>query len=484
MEELRPLYAPLAASYRSAQTESAAPRRPLPAGLRLAAADYTAILLIPAVACFCTATAQNLQRNLLFWNLLAAVTLALTASHGGYRMDASRQAGRSAKLAIRHYIATAVAMLAVAVMLGHAHAVSPFWTAAELILTPIFLLSARSALALQARQAARTATAGPVVVCFDRSPGELRRALAEQRIFANISGILYLSPTAETAAGIPIIPDVPGLLETIRARHIQDIIFLYQPELEAIPAATRQALLAELLPYPARIWMAFDLKPQLPNMLANRSGCYRLVPLVTDELITAANPTKRIFDVAVSLLLLLLTLPLLLGIAALVHATSPGPIVFRQLRTGAHGRRFTVLKFRTMHHHATAPFAQATANDRRVTRIGRFLRRSSLDELLQLVNVLRGDMSLVGPRPHAPETQVQGISFEDAVKLYRLRYRVRPGITGLAQIRGQRGATLALETLEQRIGSDLEYIERWSLGLDLLILLRTLQVFIKPKNAV
>jgi lipopolysaccharide/colanic/teichoic acid biosynthesis glycosyltransferase len=129
------------------------------------------------------------------------------------------------------------------------------------------------------------------------------------------------------------------------------------------------------------------------------------------------------------------------------------------------------------------PFAQAQHHDSRVTTIGHFLRRTSLDELLQLVNVIKGDMSLVGPRPHAPETQVEGITFENALRLYRLRHRVKPGITGLAQIRGQRGETKVLSMLEQRLASDLEYIQSWSLWLDISIMFHTLPVLLTQTNA-
>jgi polysaccharide biosynthesis protein PslA len=142
-----------------------------------------------------------------------------------------------------------------------------------------------------------------------------------------------------------------------------------------------------------------------------------------------------------------------------------------------------VLKFRTLAFAPDAPFAQVQRNDARVTKIGRFMRRTSLDELLQLINVIKGEMSLVGPRPHAPETAVQGVRFEDAVRLYRLRHRVKPGMTGLAQIRGQRGATLRVATLEQRLASDLEYIHSWSLWLDVVILLRTVPAIWRAQNA-
>jgi lipopolysaccharide/colanic/teichoic acid biosynthesis glycosyltransferase len=201
------------------------------------------------------------------------------------------------------------------------------------------------------------------------------------------------------------------------------------------------------------------------------------------EFVSSLNPTKRVFDVLAASLLLLALAPLLLIAAALVKASGDGPVIFRQSRIGAQGRIFIVLKFRTMVFAPGAPFAQAECYDTRVTRIGRFLRRSSLDELLQLINVIKGEMSLVGPRPHAPETAVEGVRFEDAVRLYRLRHRVKPGMTGLAQIRGQRGATPHVTTLEQRLASDLEYIHSWSLWLDVLILLRTIPAIVRPQNA-
>jgi len=176
-----------------------------------------------------------------------------------------------------------------------------------------------------------------------------------------------------------------------------------------------------------------------------------------------------------------LLLPLLVILAALVRLGGPGPVIYRQIRVGANGERFTLLKFRTMHQ--SENFLQATVNDRRVTSIGRVLRRTSLDELPQLINVIKGDMSLVGPRPHAAETRIQGILFEDAIKTYGQRHQVKPGITGLAQIRGQRGETRTIRSFEQRMASDMEYIENWSMWLDVMILLKTVPVLFGHDNA-
>jgi exopolysaccharide biosynthesis polyprenyl glycosylphosphotransferase len=441
---------------------------------------------MPATGCFFPTPTENLPRNMLFWSLLATVTTSLIGSYGGYRPQALSKHNQSARRAAVCYIAASTAMLAVAFVLGHAEAVSRFWTLAAVGVTPALLCGVRISPWMKHRPLAVSQSGnGPVVICFNKSPHGLTKAFAAHHIAPDISGVLYLSSRRQPGAAgdWPLIPDIKTLLETIRTSHVQDIVFLYQPELEFIAGAARKELLSDLLAYPARIWLAFDLAPQLPNLLTAKSGNYRLVPIVTDDLVTSLNLPKRLFDIAVSAALLTLSLPLLAVIALLVRASGPGPVIFRQIRTGAQGKKFAVLKFRTMTHAGNTAFAQAVRDDRRVTPVGRFLRRRSLDELLQLFNVLKGDMSLVGPRPHAPETRVEGMSFEDAVKFYRLRYRVKPGITGLAQIRGHRGETARLASLEQRLSCDLEYIETWSLWLDIVILCRTLPVLLQAENA-
>jgi polysaccharide biosynthesis protein PslA len=197
------------------------------------------------------------------------------------------------------------------------------------------------------------------------------------------------------------------------------------------------------------------------------------------------STAKRVEDVLLGVLALIaFALPMLL-IALAIRLDSPGPILFRQTRTGRHERSFAMLKFRTMHHELQDLEAaqQTTRDDQRVTRLGALLRRTSLDELPQLFNVLRGDMALVGPRPHAPGTRAAGRLFHEVVPHYAARHRVRPGLTGLAQVRGLRGETDTEEKLERRVESDLEYIERWSVGLDLLIVLRTAVAVLRMKNA-
>ena len=194
---------------------------------------------------------------------------------------------------------------------------------------------------------------------------------------------------------------------------------------------------------------------------------------------------KGLEDRALAALLLCLTSPLLLLIAAAVKASSPGPVLYRQLRHGFDRDPIAVFKFRTMHAHSCdAPDAaivrQATAGDPRITPLGRILRRTSLDELPQLINVLLGEMSLVGPRPHAVQHDAYyGALIDD----YLARHRVKPGMTGWAQISGCRGETRTLEQMRRRIELDLHYIDNWSLLLDLRILWRTVFVGFRSGHA-
>ena len=177
-------------------------------------------------------------------------------------------------------------------------------------------------------------------------------------------------------------------------------------------------------------------------------------------------------DLTVASLALLLFLPLLLLIAAAIRAEGPGEVLFRQARTGLQGRRFTILKFRTMRAAASAEaeVRQASRGDPRVTRVGRVLRRLSLDELPQLLNVLRGDMSLVGPRPHA---LTHDAAWAELAPGYAYRFQAKPGLTGLAQVRGLRGEIHDEESLRRRIAADIEYVDTWSLAGDLKLLALT-----------
>jgi exopolysaccharide biosynthesis polyprenyl glycosylphosphotransferase len=184
---------------------------------------------------------------------------------------------------------------------------------------------------------------------------------------------------------------------------------------------------------------------------------------------------KRAFDCTAASLALLLLAPLFITIAAIIKLTSRGPVFFTQRRYGYRNRRFHIYKFRTMYDHLgdRAGTRQAMRDDTRVTPIGRILRATSLDELPQLINVVKGDMSLVGPRPHVPRMLAAELLYEDLVPYYFQRHSVRPGITGLAQVNGCRGSTAQANDAITRIDYDLEYIEKWSLWLDIKIIVKT-----------
>jgi lipopolysaccharide/colanic/teichoic acid biosynthesis glycosyltransferase len=234
----------------------------------------------------------------------------------------------------------------------------------------------------------------------------------------------------------------------------------------------------------------FDTSGETIEQMLHPDGGLALPPLSfagpsAPHFVDLPRAIKRLQDVVfAALLLLMFGLPMLIA-ALLIRRESSGPALFRQRRVGLGGANFTIWKLRTMRVQPAPDDAlcQARAGDPRVTRVGTWLRCLSLDELPQLVNVLRGEMSLVGPRPHAPGTCAGGRPFEQISPRYAARHRVRPGMTGLAQVRGWRGETETEDKLLRRIDSDLEYIETWSLWLDLVILARTLAVVLRMRNA-
>jgi putative colanic acid biosynthesis UDP-glucose lipid carrier transferase len=190
---------------------------------------------------------------------------------------------------------------------------------------------------------------------------------------------------------------------------------------------------------------------------------------------------KRMSDVVLAALILVLISPLLLLIAIGVKLSSPGPVLFRQRRNGLDGEEITVYKFRSMTTQDNGDHVvQAKRDDPRITRFGAFLRRTSLDELPQFFNVLQGHMSIVGPRPHAV---AHNEMYRELIKAYMVRHKVKPGITGWAQVNGMRGETETIEKMRARVEYDLEYLRNWSLGLDLQIIARTVRLVLFDRHA-
>jgi putative colanic acid biosysnthesis UDP-glucose lipid carrier transferase len=191
--------------------------------------------------------------------------------------------------------------------------------------------------------------------------------------------------------------------------------------------------------------------------------------------------SKRISDIVFASIILVLITPILLAVAIGVKLSSPGPVIFRQKRNGLDGEEIEVYKFRSMRAMDNGPVVkQATKGDPRITPFGAFIRKTSLDELPQFVNVLQGRMSIVGPRPHAV---AHNESYRRMIKAYMVRHKVKPGITGWAQVNGHRGETDTVEKMEARVQYDLEYLRNWSIALDLQIILRTVRLVIFDRNA-
>lgn len=225
------------------------------------------------------------------------------------------------------------------------------------------------------------------------------------------------------------------------------------------------------------------IRPARPGPQADASVASALPflrPTPEAEAIVASGG-KRALDILGAAIALLVFLPLLLCIALAVRLESGGPVIFRQRRTGHMGRVFTIYKFRTMtvtEDHGEV--RQATRNDSRVTAVGALLRKLSLDELPQFLNVLKGDMSLVGPRPHA---LAHDSHYGDLIPAYTDRFRAKPGLTGLAQVNGLRGEIQDLRCMRNRVAADNLYIDSWSLGLDVAILAKTLLIIFRDPRA-
>ena len=246
----------------------------------------------------------------------------------------------------------------------------------------------------------------------------------------------------------------------------------------------------EVLPHLAGLDIDVTLLSPRPAMAAapscsTRIGRLYAVPLSSRAMGPVRASAKRMMDVTLALAIAVLGAPVLALIALAIKLDSPGPVLFVQRREGLRCRVFRVFKFRTMYTHLADEPAhdQTSRNDGRVTRVGRVLRRLSLDELPQLLNVLRGDMSIVGPRPHSLGMTVEGRGLHDIVAEYRIRHRVKPGITGWAQINGCRGEVTTLGKLQRRISLDCEYIERCSVAMDSWILFRTLTTMLFDTQA-
>jgi putative colanic acid biosysnthesis UDP-glucose lipid carrier transferase len=311
---------------------------------------------------------------------------------------------------------------------------------------------------------------------YNNSSLELARRLKSNPAMSlEVSG--FFDDRSSDRLGIEPDAKLVGTLSDLSAyvkEHGTDVIFIALP----IRHVKRvMNLLDDLRDTTASIYYVPDVF--VFDLIQARSGEIHGIPVVAmceTPFYGYRGVTKRLTDIGLSIIILLLFLPLLLLIAVLVKASSPGPVIFKQRRYGLDGQEIAVYKFRTMSVTEDGEqIRQASKADARITRIGRILRRTSMDELPQLINVLQGRMSLVGPRPHAVAHNEE---YRKLIKGYMVRHKVLPGITGLAQVNGCRGETSQLEEMEARVNYDLDYLRRWTPMLDIkIILLTAVRVF-------
>ena len=291
------------------------------------------------------------------------------------------------------------------------------------------------------------------------------------------------SRALDTCAGSPKLGKVDDVLEFARRTRIDLVLF-------ALPISAETRILQML----KKLWvLPVDIRLSAhTNELRFRPRAYSYLGEVPTLDVFEAPITdwdlvlKWLFDRVFGALILLLVSPVMALVAIAVKLDSPGPVLFRQKRFGFNNERIDVFKFRSLFHDQADPLAAkvVTRNDSRVTRVGRFIRKTSLDELPQLFNVVfKGNLSLVGPRPHAIQGKLHSRLFDDAVDGYFARHRVKPGITGWAQINGWRGEIDNEEKIQKRVEFDLYYIENWSVLFDLYILLKTPLALLKSENA-
>jgi Undecaprenyl-phosphate glucose phosphotransferase len=346
-------------------------------------------------------------------------------------------------------------------------------------------VTARLALAEIARRLSERLIIGKnlaVLGVGEQSSSFLQRFSATKPHFFHLVGIYRVDdePAVINVGDYPVLGDVTALFDAVRAGAIDDVVIATPWSDDRVTTATIERL-KEL---PVHVYLSMDLVGFDLNF-RSVMGSFRELPMfeVLQRPIAGWGlALKAIEDYAITLVLIIALAPLMGLVAVLIKLDSPGPVLFRQERLGFNNRRFHIYKFRSMYHNGAPEkvVRQARKGDPRVTRVGRIIRATSIDELPQLFNVLDGTMSLVGPRPHAVSHNEE---YGRQIRGYFARHKVKPGITGWAQVKGLRGETDKLEKMERRIRQDIYYAENWSVFFDMRILFLTLFVVLFQKSA-
>ncbi len=419
----------------------------------------------------------------LFLGFLCLFTLR---SLGLYQLD---NLANGLACAIKSWIATAVAgalLFKIAFLINLS--LTPSWMAYWLVLTGFHFAITRGLLQIWVKPIVRNGRSRQriAIVGGGKAAEEAIDTLEKSKgLDVEIIGLFddrYDNRSPESVRKHKKIGKIADLADYARSNRVDLIIV-------AIPLSAEQRLLQIL----KRLWeLPVDIRVSGQAAILKLSpraytyiGDLPLLSLFDRPLNSWDQFMKSSLDRGIALLAIMLLSPVMLAVALAVRLESKGPIIFRQKRFGFNNELVQVFKFRSMYSDMSDVTATklVTKGDPRVTKVGRIIRKTSLDELPQLFNVLQGQLSLVGPRPHATQAKAAGILYDEVIDGYFARHKVKPGITGWAQINGWRGETDTHEKLEQRVKHDLDYIDHWSLGLDLYILAKTPMALLKSENA-
>lgn len=448
------------------------------------AADVVALSL-SALACALILEARNSELFVSTTIYFGVVYFMIAGRLHLFEMTAIMRPIKSGDRLLSAMAGTVAFVLATGYAFGFVEKIATPWFAVFGATSAGLALAARLGLSLSLEELSRRYVIGRnlVVLGVDQQSRRFLRRFAETKpLMANIMGVFSPEPGSQAmeVEGHPVIGDMDVLLNAVRAHKIDDVVI-------AMPwSANREThrLIEELKQLPVNVYLSTDL---IGFDFAFRPafGNYREIPMfeVQQRPISGLAATlKALEDYVLAGALLLLIAPLFALIAVAVKIDSPGPVFFKQKRIGFNNKIFEIYKFRSMRHSEKQEIfvRQAQKNDPRVTRVGRIIRATSLDELPQLFNVLNGTMSLVGPRPHALSHNEE---YGRSIRGYFARHRVKPGITGWAQVNGLRGETDRLEKMISRVDYDIYYADNWSLLFDIRILLMTAVTVLFQKTA-
>jgi Undecaprenyl-phosphate glucose phosphotransferase len=478
---------------RTSLAELRLPRKAIPREAVVIAVRVLEFLVVVASGLATTAIFEYRVGELFDWYLnttmLGAIASAVMLECvGAYDDDALHRTSRSFNRVLFGWTCAATGLL----VIGFAFKVSVveysrLWGGTWFVATAAALLGTRTVVVDQLKRWRSRGTFDIRVVIYGAGSQGQRLAefiTASERLTMRLIGFVD-DRTTRLAPGSNRLPVIGGLsdLERLIRRDLVDQVILALPwhaeeriqkivsRIALTPVSVRLASDLVGYRYTHRSFRMLDGLPVLELFERPISGLSQVI--------------KRIEDQVLGLVAVLVLAPVFAAIAIAIRLDSSGPIFFRQDRVGFNNRTIRIWKFRTMHSDLAEHenIRQVRKGDPRVTRVGRFLRKTSLDELPQLFNVLAGEMSLVGPRPHAPSTTAAGRRFDQVIDNYAARHRVKPGITGWAQVSGWRGETNTEEKLVRRIEHDLYYIENWSVLFDVYILLRTVYTVFRAQNA-